>query len=61
MKLVDRRIQLVRLMTDSELRNWLILHLECPFLRGMCREGDTCKNCWDEEELDALRRREKKG
>ena len=43
---IDRLVQNIRIMSDEELREWIVACVSCPFPDRICGNYDTCDVCW---------------
>ena len=62
MRKIDRAVEIIRGWSDEDLKDLILVGL-CPYQLGLgekCMNDEKCRNCWNEEEVDALRRREEK-
>ena len=49
---IDRLVQNIRIMSDEELKEWIVACVSCPFPGRICGNYDTCDVCWLKDEND---------
>lgn len=49
---IDRLVQNIRIMSDEELKEWIVACVSCPFPGRICGNYDACDVCWLKDEND---------